>query len=734
MKRSFSDIRDDDIIESPKKKKAKTTQKKISNVEESKTPENETNNLKETFSILQLLAAKNLTKSMNTTSSIPYKDLDKQMKTIVKELIDKFNQITVMTKRKKQKNICDCQNNKDDVSKKSKKKNMKKVNFPTGVFMELKLKKPEHFENYFKKNYQGEEHSKDYEKIKLLFFNFVNDPKLLNKLKIFEYEQILTTQISFKSEKTITRCLFINCPGYLIVDNRNSNAITYDERGISNSKVISHVCNKCNSHYRHNWISSEKGRYFLNPNKSKLFEVTRENVVSTKLFSLFGKATFLDGVGAENWSNRYNEQFETDLDKLTENNQKIAHHTDCELRARTLSNGFYLWSTLKIIFDNKINTSCDELIDNTEYYYVSHTEYQIFKKNYKLKQKLLAAEGLKYKHWGAFINNQIKNPEWAIDEETWNLIEFDEPIGMSDGIYFGKDYKDYGNQHDSQIDGEFEYYGEKDETIIQEEKDCSQIDQSIKNKKGNKKQKNKKGLYYLFIKSDDCTDGEYSNKSICTKTDDALYLKFIYYKDLYKALLSLKNNVASVMPIDKDGTPSLLAQQLYGDGNQKITINLCDIASNLYAVTNCEQLSTLNQLQRNQSEWHQCNHAPYWGNDKTIQTTLCEDHWICLSTKTSLKRNEINEFILYWNTKNNKDNTKSKDAAKKYDKILGEMGSKKERFKKIFRRLERVTWMQYQRNLLPSKRLVTYKDLEKSYGHYTKKKPSKFGMLLVEML
>lgn len=638
------------------------------------------NKTKKKFSILQLLVAKELWKCISPTSGLPIFKLEDQMMDLLDIIKKKYANVTFTTPLRPERKTQNDEPQQDepqlDEPQQDEPQNDKLTNdepqndvaqpkflLINQMFIELLVKEEHQFgKGYGRKNYQ-QEHGNDLSKIKLLLYNFIDDKKLLKCLEIFDQKQLHPNQFSHESKKPFTSCLFNTCGGVLICDGRNAPAIQYTENGVSTAIMRAHRCNKCKSIFKHNWIHCpSKGRYFFNPNNAKYWEASRECVISTKLFTLFGKTTFKDGMGAQNYSDLFNEQFEEQIDLF---NTKSGHHGSAELNPQTLSHSFYFWSSLKILFDHKIKIETSELENDIPYYFVPYCEYHPFKKSYKLNQKLVAKEKFRYLLFEGKIIKKDFIPEFCVDEEKWNLIKFPESIGTCDGTYFGKDYLDELDQKDEEI------------------------------KNSDNENKNNRRNNYLFIKSSECSHKLKSDKEcVATKTDSELYFKFIFNKDLKNVLFSLKNNIALVVPTGDDGEPSLLSQQWYGDGNQKITNFLCNISSNVHKLLNHNKQCT----DHIQPTYHQCDHSPYNGNNYTISTKLCIEHWIYLYTRTSLKKNEIDEFISYWNLLHNHKYSTSEKKKAEYMAQLEKIGDiKRERYQNIFKKLQQMIWMQEER-------------------------------------
>ena len=626
-------------------------------------------NTHDNYSLFHQLAAKEMADSYIDTSSVPpYKFVDD-----CKKVIDKITNLSTDSNLKMLDNQINLQNLRIE------------MDLPTWTEQEESV-----YRGHPKKEAEESKYHENISKIKKLLYHFIKKPSLMDPLKaLFKKQRINPIDISYHSQNIYTPCVFKNCKGHLIVDNKKAEALLFDHKeGPVHARTSSRKCNKCNAQYRNGMVITETSTCIFDPRNRDVFEGSRETILTEKLMHLFGMMSIGEGNGAKSYTDHYFEQFKEEISALTDIQIGTRKKGKCKkLSPRLLSDCFYYHACLKLIFMHGLQKNHEQHPNlDIPHIYIKNEDLRILKLKYNWKIDLLSKKKkFNYtKFGGKCINTVI--PEWEINEEKWNVIEFNDPIGDNNGTVYGRKYVD--------------------------------------------NPKSKEHHYYIIVPEKLCDENQnQETKTLLTNHDT--YFRHIYHKYLKQKIWELPNSIASVIPVDKKGIPLVKAQQMYGDGNRKICNILCNMVNKLLMLLNFQKRKKLSTLQKTQSESYQCDCSPYYGNGKTIGTTLCIEHYLHLLMRTSLKKNEINKFVKYFNIKDNLENStsdKKKDVLQK--KLSKFKDDSIEKFKKIFDKLEQLTYQEEYRILIgsSSSKIQSLEELRKTFGCKTHIKHStKYG-------
>lgn len=652
------------------------------------------------FTLKEQIVARNLAESFLETTTLPINEFATKLEVAYAKLMTQFGNIDI--------NITE--NIKNELEH-----DFKKNSLLTNIGINLKLNskhilKKSNFDRFRPSlRLTKQDHQKN--RIKILMYHFMEDPSLMRPLRIFLNENKYDIMELSHNSKTIhTKCLFENCEGHFIGHNKKSKCLLFTSKnGPQHISIAAKRCNKCDSTFK-NCLIKKKGKmkecenddqdrnddqdgnndqdgngdqdrnddqnekenqrqkknktnyypgdiYFLNPDKSKYIEKSTATCFEIKLLMLFGFLTLKEGNGGASYAEHYNMQFEEEIDILT--NEHLARRKQNEekgLKANILSDCFYYYAALRLIFKYKLYEDDENKDDNLKLPHIKLPGKTFFelKLKHKIQRRLMSKEKkFDYKSYGGKVIDKII-PE-CDKSQLWNLIEFDEEIGYSNGVMWGRNW-------------------------LQHQK--------------------RKGYFYMFIKQKECTkNGTDTNNNKSGVTDNEIYFKYLFDTFLRKKIWSLSNVFGEVILTNDSGKPEVKACQIYGDGNQKLTNILCNCPDEINKFLNYDlRKLNLSTLRRSQAEYHQCENAAYNGNQDSVATTLCLPHYLTLKLTSRLNDEDIQSFVNYFNIKQSlstSSSTKNKEILT--NKMNQIRKSKQMMFDEIHDTYEQLAYMEQRR-------------------------------------
>ena len=485
-------------------------------------------------------------------------------------------------------------------------------------------------------------------RISNLTHNFIQNPKLMQPFIIFLYgindcitdninwrKQMYHKEISFVLQNTC----FIGCNKQLNLTNTSSQCIIYDLNDIKVGITSSKICSKCETLHRHNNIITVNDNIYMLPiSKKKYFELSSETIFTKELLYDFGRHFLKHGMGAEAYTEIYNDRNENVINHINKNMQKVGHRKKTiKLERNKLSSAFFLFFAIHYIYMHDLNKQV-KLSNNYNFEQIclnvrkssnfeppnkrrKMNEFQdegkdnekcsiSFNNNNKLisitrdeinieKNKIALYSNIMSKNNKKIRISQFGKIVWKGEVEfakgTWYLIDLYYPIGFTDGSMWGYTYK-------TNI--------KKNHGLFIPEKN---IDISNKNKK-----------YGV--------------------TDYKIYWNILYDKYLEDGMKNVSNSILHAVPVI-NGIPPHAVAQTYGDGNEKIDLKICKMHYILLKLILFEEFVNFSKLEQSQRECYQCINMPYQGNASVISSKLCAYHFMIIWIVTGLARDKINKFI-----------------------------------------------------------------------------------------
>ena len=191
----------------------------------------------------------------------------------------------------------------------------------------------------------------------------------------------------------------------------------------------------------------------------------------------------------------------------------------------------------------------------------------------------------------------------------------------------------------------------------------------------------------MFIPVNDCDlSNQITNSSSKPSPSDFFHL--LYNKYVKDKLSIIPDPLLTVVPV-KHGKPHHRHREWFGDGNQKITKQLCALPIFLFQCLEKKQIKKFSTMDNSHKEYFQCNNSPYCGNQNVRSSSLCLNHTMKIWLSTGLDRKEIEDFIKYCNLKERKKFTTSTKMKNDIDKELLNYGQVIQRYETIIKYLKR---------------------------------------------
>ena len=481
-------------------------------------------------------------------------------------------------------------------------------------------------------------------KIHNLTQNFIQNSQLMKPFMIFFSgidgcimenidwkNQMFHKEISFACQD---KC-FVGCNKVLNLTNTSSQCIIYDLNKIEIGITTSKSCTTCKTQHRHNNIITQNNVYFLPISTTKYFELSPETIFSKELLYDFGIHFLNHGIGADAYAEIYNDRNDCMINHIKQRVKQIGHrHDTIKLERNKLSSAFFLFFAIKYIYtydlieNNKMNNTyiseqiylnstrikpCepkqkkrklsysinddklknDNVIffeHNNKLIYLTKNEIEMEKKKLMLYSNIMSNKQIQLLQYGKVVWKG--NVEFATG--TWCLIDLDYPIGFTDGSIWGYVYKS-----------------------------------GVKKNHG------------LFL-PEKCIDFE--NKQQKYFTDYRIYWNILYDKYLENGMKNVINPMLHAIPV-QNGIPPPAVSQIYGDGNEKIDLKICNMHPFLLKLLSSQTYINVSKLEQSQRETYQCINMPYQGNAFVSSSKLCANHFIMVWIFTGLPACKVNKFI-----------------------------------------------------------------------------------------